>query len=461
MILTHSQEAVDYAEQAVQLATAVGARAILSHALNTLGLLTAYLGDVEKGLSMLRRALDIASELGSVDDTQRAYTNLQDVLIVAAARFDEAGDLGIEAIGPPGARRITGLWVALTLIDVAWARYMGGRWDEAVAALDQVRLQPTSGVAEIEWGIRAAQLLVGRGEFDAARRQMRAVQSLLKPAVDTQWIAPTAAAEAELALWTGDPAKALRAVAAGLGRIEPSYGANVSRIGPILALGVRAAADVAHRGQRRRSAEADAARDEGLAHLAAMHAIRDEIGARWPSLLRLADPYVALCEAEASRFEGLGDPGAWATAARLFEELPQKYPTAYARFREAEALLSTRRDSSRARVSLREAHAAALTMGAAPLRGAIEELALRARVDLRRDAGTSRQAAPAGLTAREREILALVATGLTNRQIGERLFITEKTASHHVSNVLAKLGVRGRAEAAAEAVRLGITPPPM
>jgi DNA-binding CsgD family transcriptional regulator len=192
-----------------------------------------------------------------------------------------------------------------------------------------------------------------------------------------------------------------------------------------------------------------------------MHAIRDEIGARWPSLLRLADPYVALCEAEASRFEGPGDAGAWATAARLFEELPQKYPTAYARFREAEALLSTRRDSSRARVSLREAHAAALTMGAAPLRGAIEELALRARVDLRRDAGTSRQAAPAGLTAREREILALVATGLTNRQIGERLFITEKTASHHVSNVLAKLGVRGRAEAAAEAVRLGITPPPM
>jgi DNA-binding CsgD family transcriptional regulator len=63
------------------------------------------------------------------------------------------------------------------------------------------------------------------------------------------------------------------------------------------------------------------------------------------------------------------------------------------------------------------------------------------------------------LTAREQEILALVSSGLTNRQIGDRLFITEKTASHHVSNVLAKLGVRGRVEAAAEAARLGITSP--
>ena len=69
-------------------------------------------------------------------------------------------------------------------------------------------------------------------------------------------------------------------------------------------------------------------------------------------------------------------------------------------------------------------------------------------------------AAPFGLTAREEEILALLAAGLSNRKIGERLFITEKTVSHHVSNVLAKLGVSGRAEAAAQAVRLGVTSPP-
>jgi DNA-binding CsgD family transcriptional regulator len=61
-----------------------------------------------------------------------------------------------------------------------------------------------------------------------------------------------------------------------------------------------------------------------------------------------------------------------------------------------------------------------------------------------------------GLTEREVEVLALVAEGRTNRQIGERLFITPKTASVHVSRILAKLGVTGRGEAAAIAHRLGL-----
>ena len=61
-----------------------------------------------------------------------------------------------------------------------------------------------------------------------------------------------------------------------------------------------------------------------------------------------------------------------------------------------------------------------------------------------------------GLTPREREVLALVADGRTNRQIAEALFISAKTASVHVSNILAKLGVASRVEAAAVAHRLGL-----
>jgi DNA-binding CsgD family transcriptional regulator len=57
-------------------------------------------------------------------------------------------------------------------------------------------------------------------------------------------------------------------------------------------------------------------------------------------------------------------------------------------------------------------------------------------------------AASLGLTRREAEVLALVAAGRTNRQIGQELFITPKTASVHVSRILAKLGVAGRGEAA-------------
>ena len=63
---------------------------------------------------------------------------------------------------------------------------------------------------------------------------------------------------------------------------------------------------------------------------------------------------------------------------------------------------------------------------------------------------------PFGLTAREREVLALVATGQTNRRIAETLFISESTAGVHVSNILGKLGVTSRTEAAAVAVRLGL-----
>jgi DNA-binding NarL/FixJ family response regulator len=61
-----------------------------------------------------------------------------------------------------------------------------------------------------------------------------------------------------------------------------------------------------------------------------------------------------------------------------------------------------------------------------------------------------------GLTRRETEVLALLAEGQTNRQIGQELYITEKTASVHVSRILAKLGVAGRGEAAAIAHRLGL-----
>jgi DNA-binding NarL/FixJ family response regulator len=63
---------------------------------------------------------------------------------------------------------------------------------------------------------------------------------------------------------------------------------------------------------------------------------------------------------------------------------------------------------------------------------------------------------PFGLTPREREVLALVADGRTNRQIAERLFISDSTAGVHVSNILGKLGVAGRGEAAAIAFRLGL-----
>jgi DNA-binding NarL/FixJ family response regulator len=103
-------------------------------------------------------------------------------------------------------------------------------------------------------------------------------------------------------------------------------------------------------------------------------------------------------------------------------------------------------------------------MGARPLQEEIEALARRARVALEpaegapRDVGSQPSAALASLqlTPREREILALVAIGRTNRQIAEELFISESTAGVHVSHIIGKLGVSNRVEAAAIAHRLGV-----
>jgi DNA-binding CsgD family transcriptional regulator len=193
-----------------------------------------------------------------------------------------------------------------------------------------------------------------------------------------------------------------------------------------------------------------------------MRAHRDAIAQGAPAHLRLAEPYLALCDAEVTRLEGDSDPEAWARTATAFETLPQPYDAAYARYREAEALLAGRRDVRRTRSSLQAAWETATRLGARPLAAVVEGLAKRAGIELTREGAGARRAAVSsfGLSAREEEVLALIAEGLSNKEIGGRLFITEKTASHHVSSILSKLGVGGRAEAAAEAVRQGITSRP-
>jgi DNA-binding NarL/FixJ family response regulator len=137
--------------------------------------------------------------------------------------------------------------------------------------------------------------------------------------------------------------------------------------------------------------------------------------------------------------------------------------TAYANFRLGEALLAShapRRDSETA---LSEAYRSASALGAAPLAGWIEALAKRARISIvavPETPDTVESAGPGaddhGLTNREREVLTLVAEGYTNRRIAETLFISESTAGVHVSNILGKLGVASRTEAAAVAARLGL-----
>ena len=169
-----------------------------------------------------------------------------------------------------------------------------------------------------------------------------------------------------------------------------------------------------------------------------------------------------MCVAEVSRADGAPHPEAWAVAAERFVALTLPFELGYTRWRQAEALILGRGDRSGAAEALREAAEIAASLPAPLLAAEVDGLARRARVPL----ASPPQAAPEspaidrlGLTEREHAVLALVAEGHTNRQIGEALFMAEKTASVHVSRILAKLGVKSRVEAATTAHRLGLTQP--
>ena len=161
--------------------------------------------------------------------------------------------------------------------------------------------------------------------------------------------------------------------------------------------------------------------------------------------------------AELSRLQRRSDPTAWLNVAIGSEDLGIRYGAAYARWRRAEALLAGvggRSSAARwaAADELRPARALAVNLAAHPLLREIDTLARQARLDLDRPLTRPEPVRPRadalGLTRREHDVLELISCGLSNGAIGERLFISRKTASVHVSNILRKLGVANRIEAA-------------
>jgi DNA-binding CsgD family transcriptional regulator len=163
--------------------------------------------------------------------------------------------------------------------------------------------------------------------------------------------------------------------------------------------------------------------------------------------------------AEWTRVRGEHDPQAWHEAAAAWEAVSRPHRAAYARWRQAEALLARPYGRAPATEILRAATRQAAQHQ--PLTAAISELAHRARIDLAEPDAPHPPEEPApagafGLTDREYAVLRLLGQGRTNAQIGTTLFISTKTASVHVSNILRKLGVATRVEAAALAARAGL-----
>jgi DNA-binding CsgD family transcriptional regulator len=163
---------------------------------------------------------------------------------------------------------------------------------------------------------------------------------------------------------------------------------------------------------------------------------------------------LASADAELGRMKGSDDAALWAVAADAWTAIPEPYPAAYSLYRQAEALVAS--DRKAAEEPLRSAFQMASKLGAQPLLNAIQVLAARGGIALVQGPARERTADSYGLTAREREVLTLMARGASDREIAEQLFISPKTASVHVSNVKGKLGAASRIEAATIGVRMGL-----
>jgi DNA-binding NarL/FixJ family response regulator len=170
----------------------------------------------------------------------------------------------------------------------------------------------------------------------------------------------------------------------------------------------------------------------------------------------VVEAYILMCAGETARAERRREPEVWERAAERWQRHQHPYPAANARLRHAEALLDGSPRSAAAARVLREAQRQARDLGAQPLLDEVVELAARARVPLDEPAAVPPSPLPSppgtpldGLTARELEVLDELSKGFTNREIGERLYISEKTVGVHVSRIFHKIGVHTRVQASA------------
>ena len=264
--------------------------------------------------------------------------------------------------------------------------------------------------------------------------------------------------EAELATWHGDLQRARSAVQRGLAIIDASQFEPFQTVhdARVCWVGLAVQAERAERARAAGDAEglSDAIAVGGALLKRARSAVEQAHQAGLAHHVYVAG-WLAKAEAEWTRLQGHSDPKAWQAAVEAFS-FGHGYEVARCRWRLAEAFLGAG-DREQAIAAARAAHATAVRLGAEPLRNALEALARRGRLDLGGGLPTGR--ALAGLTPRELEVLRLLVEGRSNRQIAEQLFISGKTASVHVTNILAKLGVHSRLEAAATARRVGLDQP--
>jgi DNA-binding CsgD family transcriptional regulator/tetratricopeptide (TPR) repeat protein len=390
--------------------------------------------DYERGGTVLRAARLL--EARTVAERAKLYRPLLKATLYESDALESDGQheqaaavarAGIAQAAEYGLARTMGATLSVNLADPLISL---GRWDEAETVIAEAleRLPPPSHRSYL---LRlSGDVALARGDLDKAASALEAAEKLTArgPLGKAEELYPLCRLSCELSIARGRPAEALATIRDLLA--DPDLRTDSRYAWPVLVVGATACGDTG---------------DVDTLNVLRTRAEKLPI---WGPIQRAHE---LTFHAAAARAEGLTDRAAWAAAVAAWEALDQPYGLARTLLRAAEADAAAG-ERAVAADRLRCAAELAERLGTRPLLELIDALARR----VGSAAGARAAAGPApglGLTPRELEVLRLVAAGRSNREIAEELFISIKTASVHVSNILGKLGVASRGEAAAAAYR--------
>lgn len=438
-------------EETLELARAAGSRREEVLGLKTSGWHFAMHGEPVTGIGRMREALRVAREQDDVEGVCVTYNHLCLALDFvgwsgeAVATAEEAlawsGEIGV--MFPP----------MIDMLDsIVMVLFRTGRWQRAEEIADRLLASHHATARALMTGVALAELATARGHPEEAAQQIKQAMEQLKHDDDPLNHGLVHAAAAACSMWQEDYPAARDEIEAGLA-VVGARGDDQQAVA-LCVLGLRIEADEAERRRARgRSAAVDEVRRRGEELHDRLVTLWQAMGARQVSFPEAAVD-AAMGEAEYARLLGELDTAAWGEVAAGWERLERAHPAVYARWRECEGLVRQR--DPRAAEVLRAAHRAATELDARMLLREITALADRARIDLAQPEPepTAEPELPFHLTDREWQVLALLKEGRRNREIARALFISESTASVHVSNILGKLNAANRVEAAAIAHRL-------
>ena len=454
-------ESVAVAESALALARSAGATADEIRASIILGVGLSFTGRPEIGVQTIESARERALDQGTAEDVVAAVADLAFALL-GDGQVERAAEVALTGLDEAIERGVGAADGALLAGNAAEALTRVGRLQEA-ARVVQNGLDHPPPALETFLVLTGAEIDILRGRLPEAAQSLASIAegAMLD---DLQFQQQLRAVEAELQLW--DPtarAGTLGDLRSGLGSLVAveSSGDDVPLAARLLWLGVRADADarslaeIADDQERLRAVVTDGKRlsDRGEALATA------QLSAGGRRQLRV---FLSLITGEMSRLAAASDPDVWQEAAAADNGDP--YLRAYALWRLGSALRDVRRRREGG-LALREAYRLATSAGIQVVADAVTSAgnSLGIRIDepvpgQRTGAATAR---PFNLTPKEMDVLTLLVQGQTNRRIATALRMTEKTASVHVSHILAKLSVKSRGEAVARAYEVGLVRAPI